>query len=115
MSIECKMTDCQSGMKELEPDSIDLIVTDPPYFLINSSGSGFMGKEWARKILNDMERRGLLYNSHPTIQLNIFRLTEFGTEQLEYLTKLKKIIDRWIYHRHKEPLLLTEGKQLGAT
>jgi len=25
---------------------VDLIVTDPPYFLINDSGSGFMGKEW---------------------------------------------------------------------
>lgn len=29
------------------PDcSIDSIVTDPPYFLTNVSGSGFMGKEW---------------------------------------------------------------------
>jgi DNA modification methylase len=29
-----------------EPESIDLLVTDPPYFLMNKSGSGFMGKQW---------------------------------------------------------------------
>ena len=29
-----------------KPESIDLLVTDPPYFLMNKSGSGFMGKEW---------------------------------------------------------------------
>ena len=29
------------------PDAcVDAIVTDPPYFLTNASGSGFMGKEW---------------------------------------------------------------------
>lgn len=33
-------------LKELDDNSIDAIVTDPPYFLTNSSGSGFMGKQW---------------------------------------------------------------------
>ncbi len=31
--------DCLEGMKELDDNSIDLIVTDPPY------GYSFMGKE----------------------------------------------------------------------
>ena len=29
-----------------KPESVDLMVTDPPYFLMNKSGSGFMGKQW---------------------------------------------------------------------
>jgi len=35
-----KNIDCIKGMQELEENSIDAIVTDPPY------GLGFMGKEW---------------------------------------------------------------------
>jgi DNA modification methylase len=33
-------------LKTLEASSVDSIVTDPPYFLLNSSGKGFMNKEW---------------------------------------------------------------------
>src|SRR5690606_27559420 len=32
--------DCIEAMREMEPDSVDAIVTDPPY------GLGFMGKQW---------------------------------------------------------------------
>lgn len=32
--------DCRASMAAMEPDSVDAIVTDPPY------GIGFMGKEW---------------------------------------------------------------------
>jgi hypothetical protein len=38
--------DCLEVLKTFEADSIDAIVTDPPYFLTNDNGSGFMGKEW---------------------------------------------------------------------
>ena len=38
--------DCLEGMKNLDDNSIDSIVTDPPYFLVSKSGSGFMGKQW---------------------------------------------------------------------
>ena len=30
----------------MEENSVDSVVCDPPYFLTNGSGSGFMGKEW---------------------------------------------------------------------
>lgn len=33
-------------LKTLPDNSLDACVTDPPYFLTNSGGSGFMGKEW---------------------------------------------------------------------
>lgn len=39
-----KIGDCQNLMKEMEPDSVDLIVTDPPY------GYSFMGKDWDRAV-----------------------------------------------------------------
>jgi len=38
--------DCIEGMKQLDDESIDAVVTDPPYFLINKEGKGFMNKEW---------------------------------------------------------------------
>ena len=38
--------DCIEVMRGIQDNSVDAIVTDPPYFLMNKSGSGFMGKEW---------------------------------------------------------------------
>ena len=36
--------DCADKMRDLAPNSVDAIVTDPPYALVGSSGSGgFMG------------------------------------------------------------------------
>lgn len=43
--------DCLEKMKEMEDNSIDFIVTDPPYGLTSKSGKGgFMGKEWDGKV-----------------------------------------------------------------
>lgn len=39
-----KIGDCQDLMQDLEPNSIDLIVTDPPY------GYSFMGKDWDKAV-----------------------------------------------------------------
>jgi len=36
--------DCLNGMKHLEDNSVDLIVTDPPY------GYSFMGKNWDKAV-----------------------------------------------------------------
>lgn len=38
--------DCLEELKKLPDCSVDLVCTDPPYFLINDSGHGFMGKAW---------------------------------------------------------------------
>lgn len=37
---------CLDLMKGMDDGTVDCIATDPPYFLINKSGSGFMGKQW---------------------------------------------------------------------
>jgi site-specific DNA-methyltransferase (adenine-specific) len=38
--------DCLEIMPQFETDSIDAIVTDPPYFLLDKNSNGFMGKKW---------------------------------------------------------------------
>ncbi len=38
--LEIYNQDCLEGTRELPGDSVDLIVTDPPY------GISFMGKDW---------------------------------------------------------------------
>lgn len=44
--IEIYNADMFEKVRELPDDSIDLVLTDPPYFLINDGGSGFLGKSW---------------------------------------------------------------------
>ena len=45
--------DCSDGLKQLDDNSIDLMVSDPPYALVSGSyndnkrsSGGFMGKKW---------------------------------------------------------------------
>lgn len=38
--------DCLVVLGELEPGSIDAVVSDPPYDLLTSGSAGFMGKTW---------------------------------------------------------------------
>ena len=38
--------DSSEELPALREGSVDAIVTDPPYFLLNEAGKGFMGKEW---------------------------------------------------------------------
>lgn len=40
MAFDVRATDCLQGMKDLPENSVDTIITDPPY------GLSFMGKEW---------------------------------------------------------------------
>lgn len=61
--------DCMEGLKLLEDNSVDSIVTDPPYFLTNNSTidiksllknkkiklNGFMNKDWDGGIVEILE------------------------------------------------------------
>jgi site-specific DNA-methyltransferase (adenine-specific) len=53
-------------LKKFPDESVDAVVTDPPYFLINSSGSGFMGKEW--ESINKSKGYRILCKSKDTVQ-----------------------------------------------
>lgn len=49
MSCELLLGDCLEKLKELPDESVDLVLTDPPYALVSpnsKSGGGFMGKAW---------------------------------------------------------------------
>ncbi len=45
--------DCLDILPQLEDESIDLLVTDPPY------GIGFMGKDWDKALLLNRECIGI--------------------------------------------------------
>ena len=46
--IKLYLGDCKDRLKRLEDNSVDSIITDPPYELTSGKNSkkGFMGKEW---------------------------------------------------------------------
>jgi len=46
MGYRIEHGDCLDILWREPPCSVDALVTDPPYLLVNSSGSGFMGAEW---------------------------------------------------------------------
>ena len=46
--------DSRELLRELEDNSVDTVVTDPPYFIIDNNGNGFMGKKWDSLNTNDM-------------------------------------------------------------
>jgi DNA modification methylase len=61
----------------LPDESIDCIVTDPPYFLINDSGGGFMNKDW-----DSINKEDSGYNI-------ICKSKEFARFVLNYFTLMK--------------------------
>lgn len=68
MRIEIIQGDCREIMAGMEADSIDAVVTDPPY------GIGFMGKEWdtfskANEAASKCLRKGLLLSVRPDGQV----------------------------------------------
>lgn len=44
--MQLHLGDSLEVLRTLADNSVDSVVTDPPYFLANGSGKGFMGKEW---------------------------------------------------------------------
>lgn len=63
--------DCLKGMQFIPDDSIDIIVTDPPYKLTQKGSMGTMSGNWA----SDMKRRGKVFE-HDTIDIEEY-LPEF--------------------------------------
>jgi len=70
-------------MRDIDSDSVDCIVTDPPYFLINNSGSGFMGKSWDS--LYGSKRNSILCKSKEfaVFVTNFFSLMEIESSMEE--------------------------------
>lgn len=58
---------CLNELKKLPDNSIDSCVCDPPYFLTNDSGSGFMGKEWDSLSVANAFAEALLKSLNPVL------------------------------------------------
>ena len=58
--IDLKNGDCLKIMKEIPSDSIDLIVTDPPYKTTSRGSSGTMGGYWK----GDLAKKGKIFENN---------------------------------------------------
>lgn len=80
---------CLDQMQTLPEDSIDCIVTDPPYFMINKNGSGFMGRKWDS--LNIKNAFDILCKSKDVVQsvINLFSYLkiDLNTEEVNTVQK----------------------------
>lgn len=52
--VNLMLGDCLERMKEIPDGSVDMVLTDPPYILSESSGGGMMGKD-GRTYMEDMQ------------------------------------------------------------
>ena len=93
--------DCLDGLKQIESDSIDAIISDPPYQLSSiikgfskengkeaQASSGFMGKEW--DVLPTLD---ILKESHRVLKSGAWALwvmTPRQDSQLEFLLRLRQ-------------------------
>ena len=79
--------DCLEVLKTFPDNHFDSVVTDPPYFLINESGSGFMGKGWDS--LNAIPKlkknlKDLVYTFHYSWAGEVFRVLKPGGHLLSF-------------------------------
>lgn len=93
-TIQC--CDCLEGMRKLPSNSIDLIVTSPPYNLKNSTGNGMKdgrGGKWSN---------AALINGYATYDDNM-PYDEYCKWQKDCLTEMYRLIkdDGAIFYNHK--------------
>jgi len=76
------LSDCLNGMREMESNSIDSIVTDPPY------GLEFMGKDWDKLVAKPKGRTVKMQIDKPTIEVrNDTPQHRVGIRQPAYLLR----------------------------
>ena len=65
--------DCIDTMKKMPDNFVDAVITDPPYFLIDKTGSGFMGKQWDS--VSNLWRYLWLNKKYVSNVINLLKLT----------------------------------------
>lgn len=63
--VKIEIGDCLDGLRKLESNSVDCVVTDPPYFLIDSNGKGVTWIEDCRIPFNGPVKRMKQSNNAP--------------------------------------------------
>jgi site-specific DNA-methyltransferase (adenine-specific) len=88
--FQLMLGDCFDGLKELPPESVDAIVTDPPY------GLEFMGKEWdtfkveRRKVAGTGGTQAPF--AHHAVKLDAERGTAFQTWCHDWATECLRVL-----------------------
>ena len=73
--------DCLDEMRKMADNSISGIVCDPPYFLTNKCGSGFMGKSWDST--HDLEKYVWENKTFVNFAINFFKLLRLDRDMEE--------------------------------
>ena len=81
MVIKIYNEDCRTGIKKLDDNSVDLIITDPPYFIDG------MGNDWNDSSLNTKKAKAGIIGGLP-VGMKFER--EQGKKLQEFLTPLAK-------------------------
>lgn len=101
--------DCIEGIKRIESESIDLVVTDPPYLMNYQSNRRVKSKQF-KKIINDKDGHGLLRTyfkeCHRVMKKNTaiycfcsWHNVDFFKQELEKYFKIKNLIV-WSKNNH---------------
>ena len=82
--------ECMSGMKAMKPNSVDAIVTDPPY------GLEFMGKEWD-KLWNNSQSFNI---NRPKSGAWQFGNTPSSQKRVQYHNQLLQLFGMFLLPEH---------------
>lgn len=111
--------DCLEGMKQLEDNSVDLIVTDPPYEIDGIGGGGTFGTK-NRKYHRDMEEANVKKGFNNKLLVELLRVLKkvniyifCNKNQIYQISKFFKDfnVDLLVYHK-KNPIPTVNNKYL---
>ena len=96
-----KFGDCSKLLKNIPDNSIDLIVTDPPY-VVETQGAGFFGKKSDEYSMNYKGKKAYTYGGERYVMKEISNMSDgFSEEILDELCRVMKKINIYIYGARK--------------
>lgn len=97
-----KFGDCSKLLKNIPDNSIDLIVTDPPY-VVETQGAGFFGKKSDEYSMNYKGKKAYTYGGERYVMKEISNMSEgFSEEILDELCRVMKKINIYIWCSQKQ-------------
>ena len=98
--IECG--DCLELLKSIPDNSIDLIVTDPPY-VVETQGAGFFGKKSDEYSMNYKGKKAYTYGGERYVMKEISNMSDgFSENILDELCRVMKKINLYIWCSQKQ-------------
>lgn len=98
--IECG--DCLELLKSIPDNSIDLIVTDPPY-VVETDGAGFFGKKSDEYSMNYKGKKAYTYGGERYVMKEISNMSDgFSENILDELCRVMKKVNLYIWCSQKQ-------------